>query len=188
MRWHPGINKNYTKIVFKLYFFKEKRLLVVFLVMVQSISLFSQEGKNVLDTLLIQQDSVITDTILTNLRRTSSNVIDTKVSYSAAGHIKRDIINKKVVLIQAAVVNYGEIEIKADSIIFNMKTNLLFAAGRMDTTGKLIGKPVFKEGAQEFEADELTYNFKTRKALIKNIITKQENGLLHSALTKLLED
>ena len=91
-----------------MYFFKEKRLLVVFLVMVQSISLFSQEGKNVLDTLLIQQDSVITDTILTNLRRTSSNVIDTKVSYSAAGHIKRDIINKKFVLIQEAVVNYGE--------------------------------------------------------------------------------
>ena len=98
------------------------------------------------------------------------------------------MINKKVVLIKGAVVNYGEIEIKADSIVFNMKTNLLFAAGRMDTTGKIAGKPVFKEGSQEFEADELTYNFKTRKALIKNIITKQEDGLLHSAFTKLLED
>ena len=53
---------------------------------------------------------------------------------------------------------------------------------------KLLGKPVFKEGSQEFEADELTYNFKTRKALIKNIITKQDAGLLHSAFTKLLED
>ena len=46
----------------------------------------------------------------------------------------------------------------------------------------------FKEGSQEFEADELTYNFKTRKALIKDIITKQDDGLLHSAFTKLLED
>jgi hypothetical protein len=123
-----------------------------------------------------------------NFRRPSSNAIDSKVTYSAGGYIKRDIINKKVVLIQTAVVNYGEIEIKADSIVFNMKTNLLFAAGRMDTTGKITGKPVFKEGTQEFKADELTYNFKTRKALIKNIITKQEDGLLHSAFTKLLED
>ena len=93
-----------------------------------------------------------------------------------------------MVLVDAAVVNYGEIEIKADSIIFDMRTNLLFAAGRRDSTGRLTGTPVFKEGAQEFEADELTYNFKTRKALIKNIITKQDDGLLHSAFTKLLED
>ncbi len=63
-----------------------------------------------------------------------------------------------------------------------MKTNLLFAIGRKDTTGKVIGKPSFKEGTNEFESDELTYNFKTRKALIKNIVTKQDAGLLHSAV------
>jgi|WetSurMetagenome_2_1015567.scaffolds.fasta_scaffold07088_4 hypothetical protein len=156
--------------------------------MVHSFSLFSQEGKNVIDTLLIQQDSVITDTVPKSIRRPSSNAIDKKITYTAVGHIKRDIINKKVVLIQEAVVNYGEIEIKADSIIFNMQTDLLFAAGRMDTTGKVIGTPVFKEGSQEFKCKELTYNFKTKKALIKNIVTKQEDGLVHSNYAKLLED
>jgi hypothetical protein len=156
--------------------------------MVQYFSLFAQEGTVAMDTLVIQKDSVSTDTILTRYRRSSPNAISQKVSYSAAGHIKRDIINKKVVLIESAVVNYGEIEIKADSIVFDMTTNLLFAAGRRDTTGKNIGTPAFKEGSQEFEAEELTYNFKTRKALIKNIITKQADGLLHSAFTKLLED
>jgi hypothetical protein len=141
-----------------------------------------------MDTLLIQQDSVITDTILTNIRRPSANAINSEVTYSAREYRKTDIINKQVLLVGAAVVNYGEIEIKADSIAFNMKTNLLFAIGRRDTTGKIVGKPAFKEGTQEFACDELTYNFKTRKALIKNIITKQESGLLHSAFTKLLED
>jgi hypothetical protein len=160
----------------------------VFLVIVQTISLFSQEGKIVKDTLLIQKDSVMIDTILGKPKKASSNAITEKVTYSAGGYIKREIINKKVILVSAAKVNYGEIEIKADSINFDMRTNLLFAIGRRDTTGKVIGKPVFKEGTQEFEADELTYNFKTRKALIKNIITKQESGLLHSAFTKLLED
>jgi hypothetical protein len=171
-----------------LYFFKEKRFLVTFLVMVQSFSLFSQEGKMITDTLLIQRDTVITDTTMKSVRRSSSNSIDKRVTYTAAGSRKVDILNKKVVLIDKAVVNYGEIEIKADSIIFNMKTNLLFAAGRKDTTGKIAGTPVFKEGSQEFEAEELTYNFKTHKALVKNIVTKQEDGLLHSAFTKLLED
>jgi hypothetical protein len=156
--------------------------------MVQSFSLLSQESKNLLDTLLVKNDTVIADTLVRNLRRPSPNGIDKKVTWTAVDVRKVDIINKKVILIGSAQVNYGEIEIKADSIIFNMKTNLLFAAGRRDTTGKIAGKPVFKEGSQEFEADELTYNFKTRKALIKNIITKQEGGLLHSNYTKLLED
>jgi hypothetical protein len=157
-------------------------------VIVQSFSLFSQEGKIVLDTLLIQKDSLITDTILANLRKPSPNAIDSKVSYRANTKIIRDIFNKKVVLIKDAVVNYGEIEIKADSIVFDMETNLLFAIGRKDTTGKVSGAPVFKEGSQQFEAEALTYNFKTHKAFIKNIITKQDQGLLHSTYTKLLED
>jgi hypothetical protein len=156
--------------------------------MVQSFSSFSQEGNNILDTVLIKRDTVATDSLHRKLRRPSPDGLDKKVTWTAVDVRKVDIINKKVILIGSAQVNYGEIEIKADSIIFNMRTNLLFAAGRKDTTGKIAGKPVFKEGSQEFEADELTYNFKTRKALIKNIITKQEDGLLHSAYTKLLED
>ena len=69
-----------------------------------------------------------------------------------------------------------------------MNTNLLYAIGIKDSTGKVTGKPSFKEGSNVFDSDELTYNFKTRKALIKNIVTKQDAGLLHSAFTKLLED
>lgn len=156
--------------------------------MVQSLLLFSQEAEIPLDTLVVRQDSLSIDTINLGLRPASANAIDSKVTYSSSGYIRRDIVNKKVYLVESAVVNYGEIEIKADSIVFNMNTNLLFAVGRADTTGKVIGKPVFKEGSQEFTADELTYNFKTRKAIIKNIVTKQDQGLLHSSFTKLLED
>jgi hypothetical protein len=158
--------------------------------MIQSFSLFSQEGKVVADTLLIHNDSLRADTLLNRPRKISVNAIDEKVTYSTSpeGYIKRDVINKKVVLVKDAEVNYGEIQIKADSINIDMKTNLLFAIGRKDTAGTIIGKPAFKSGSQEFDADELTYNFKTEKALIRNITTKQEDGLLHSQFTKLLED
>ena len=159
----------------------------MFLLLVQSFSLFSQEGKTVTDTLLIKKDSVTTDTVL-NVRKQSASAIDSKITYKAEELIKRDIINKRFILVKNAVINYGDLEIKADSIVINMNTNLLFAAGRRDTTGKVTGKPAFKEGTNQFQSDELTYNFKTRKALIKNIITKQDAGLLHSAFTKLLED
>ncbi len=156
--------------------------------MVQTFVLFSQEGKNTLDTLVARQDSVMKDTILTNVLKPSPHAVDKQVTYKAADFIKRDIANKRVILVKDAVVDYGDIEIKADSIAFDMTSNLLFAIGRKDTSGKVVGSPVFKEGSQEFEAKELTYNFKTKKAVVKNIITKQADGLLHSNFTKLLED
>jgi len=48
--------------------------------------------------------------------------------------------------------------------------------GRRNSSGTIIGKPVFKEGSQEMEADEITYNLSTRKATVKNITT-QENKI-----------
>ena len=156
--------------------------------MATSISLAAQEAKPLTDIDIVQQDSVKADTLVPGFRRISSSAIDQKVTYSAAGQIRRDIANKKIILTDKAVVNYGTVEIKADSMIFNMSNNLLFAAGRPDTSGTMTGTPVFREGSNEFKCDELTYNFKTKKALVKNIVTKQDEGLIHSSYTKLLED
>ncbi|MCJ7449034.1 MAG: hypothetical protein MUO72_15230 [Bacteroidales bacterium] len=171
-----------------MYFFKEKRLLVVFLVMVRSFSLLSQENKTIPDTIVVRQDSLVTDTILKNLKNISLDAIDKQVTYKAAGLIKTDMVNKKTTLTKLAEVNYGEMQIKADSIVLSMETDIVFATGIKDSTGKITGKPIFKEGSQEFTADELSYNFKTRKAYIKGIVTEQEDGLLRSSYTKLLED
>ena len=151
-------------------------------------SLAAQEAKPLTDIDLVQQDSVKADSLVPGFRRISSSAIDQKVTYSAAGQIRRDLANKKIILTDQAVVNYGTVEIKADSMIFNMSNNLLFAAGRPDTSGKMAGTPVFREGSNEFKADELTYNFKSKKALVKNIVTKQDEGLINSSYTKLLED
>jgi hypothetical protein len=171
-----------------LYFFKEKRFVILFLLLVQSFSLFCQAGKSVTDSLRVPKDTLRIDTVVIKVRQPAPGGIDSKITYKATDFIKRDIINKRFILVKNAVMNYGDLEIKADSITIDMNTNLLFAIGRRDTTGKVIGKPAFKQGGNEFESDELTYNFKTRKALIKNIITKQDAGLLHSAYTKLLDD
>jgi uncharacterized Rmd1/YagE family protein len=171
-----------------LYFLKEKRLLIVFLVLVHTLSLFSQETKSKADSLVILNDTLRTDSIPKNIRRSSSAAIQSKVTYSAKDRIKKDLINKKMILTNTAVVNYEDIEIKADSIVIDMKTNLLFAAGRRDSTGKIVGKPAFTQGTQLIDADELTYNFKTTRAIATNIVTKQADGLLHSQFTKLLED
>jgi len=160
---------------------------VVLLVLVRFSSLFSQE--NSITPEIIQQGNNITstDTVLT-LKRIAPDAIDQQVIYKASGSKLNDLVNRKVTLVKKAEVNYGDILIEADSIVFKMDNNEIFAVGIMDTTGQVTGKPYFKSGSEEFEADTLRYNFKTKKAIVKNIITQQQEGLLHSEITKLLED
>ena len=125
--------------------------------------------KDAIDTLLINDDSLKTNMSILNLTPQSSNVIDKKITYTSSGYIKQDTINQIIVLVDNAIVSFGEITIKADSIVFDKRTSQIYAMGRQNNSGTIIGKPIFKEGSQEFVADEITYNFKTRKALVKNI-------------------
>jgi hypothetical protein len=138
--------------------------------------------------MLIKIDTLQTDNIPKKIRRTSSSTLESKVTYSAVDVIRKDLINKRTTLTKSGFVKYEDIEIKADSIVIDLNTNLLYAAGRKDSTGKIVGKPAFTQGSQLIDADELTYNFKTKRAYATNIITKQADGLLHSGYTKLLED
>jgi hypothetical protein len=159
----------------------------VFLMVVQCSLLFSQEGKTVIDTILIQKDSVITDTILRQ-RRVSPDAINMPIIHTAKGYRRTDFINKKVYLVEKAEVKYDDIILQADSIVLSMETGVVYATGRPDSTGKLVGTPVFQQGNEKFEAKELTWNFKTKKGRVFNMVTEQDEGFLHSGVTKRIED
>jgi lipopolysaccharide assembly outer membrane protein LptD (OstA) len=165
----------------------EKRLVVVFLLMVQCYLLFSQEEKVVIDSIPKSKTSMIPDSIIAK-RGLSKDAIDMAITHVAKGYRRTDLINKKVWLVGDAVVTYGDITLKADSIVLNMETGQVYAIGRRDSTGKVIGSPEFKQGEEQFKSKELTYNFKTKKGLIKNIFTEQDQGFLHSEVSKRLND
>ena len=155
--------------------------------MVQCYLLFSQEEKVVIDTIPKSKTSVIPDSILAK-RGISKDAIVVAITHVAKGYRRTDLINKKVWLVGEAVVTYGDITLKADSIVLNMETGQVYAIGRRDSTGKLVGSPEFKQGEEQFKSKELTYNFKTKKGLIKNIFTEQDQGYLHSEVSKRLTD
>jgi hypothetical protein len=156
--------------------------------MLRSLLLLSQEDKINPDSIPIQNIYTFPDTSL-NLRRISTDAIDMQVTYSApGGYIKHDLVNKRAFIVGNGIVNYGDIEIKADSIVFDMVTNEVYAVGIPDSLGKITGKPVFKSGSEEFESDTLRYNFKTKNAIVKNIVTEQQEGYIRSRVTKLLDD
>jgi hypothetical protein len=155
--------------------------------MVQCFLLYSQEKEVVIDTILVQKDTVVKDTILKK-HGISKDAIEMPITHAATGYERIDLVNKKVYDVGEAIVIYGDITLKADSIVSNLETGLIFAIGRKDSTGKIIGSPDFKQGQEEFTSKELTYNFKTKKGVIKNIVTEQEGGYLHSAVTKRMDD
>ncbi|MCU0379423.1 MAG: LPS-assembly protein LptD [Bacteroidales bacterium] len=114
--------------------------------------------------------------------------VDLPIVYKAEGYMKTDLITKKVSLVEKAQVNYGTIELTADSIVLDMETGEVYATGRPDSTGNMAGKPYFRDGSEEFESKELIYNFKSEKGVIKNVTTEQEGGFLQSVTTKKHED
>ena len=157
--------------------------------MAMTFSLFAQEEQAETDTAFVSVDTLLFNRVEPpQPMRVSSSAIDRQVRYSAAGQVRRDFVNQLTILTDKAVISYGDVEIKADSIIFNMATNSLFAIGRKDSTGNVIGSPFFKEGSNEFNTDVLTYNFKTKQAIVKNIVTTQGEGLIRSTYAKLLDD
>ncbi len=85
-------------------------------------------------------------------------------------------------------VKYGNLELKADYMEYNTNSRTVYACGTKDSTGKLIGSPVMKEGEQNYQMENVYYNFKTGKAIITNVITQEGDGYLHGALIKKMPD
>ena len=141
------------------------------------------------DTLPADYYSLFPDTALANRPLTiSPDAVDNTIVYNAEGYMKTDLVTKKVSLVQNAKVTYGSIELTADSIVLDMETGSVYATGRIDSTGKMVGKPIYKDQSEEFESVELTYNFKSKKGVIRNVTTEQEGGYLQSLTTKRHED
>ena len=114
--------------------------------------------------------------------------LETSVKYKSADNIRYDIRNRKVFLTKDAEIVYGEISIKADYIEIDFTKNLVYARGIPDSTGKLIGTPVFSESGQTFEAEEMTYNFDTKKGLIRAVRTQDGEGYLYGNKIKKMPD
>ena len=133
-----------------------------------------------------KKDSLVSDTI----PKGDVAGFDAEVEYTADGYISlvQNSSGNKIFMYKNAQVKYKDIELKADYIELNRDSNLIFAIGKPDSTGAIAGRPVFKQGEQQFEADQVRYNFKTKKGIVTGVVTEQEGGFVHSGRTKLMND
>lgn len=85
-------------------------------------------------------------------------------------------------------VDYGDLKLDAAKIEVNMDKSEVYAVGRPDSVGDIIGKPVFVQGGDTYESNTMNYNFKSRRGLITDVITQQGEGYLTGGTTKKTED
>lgn len=114
--------------------------------------------------------------------------INSKVEYQSSDSICLDVAGQKVYMYRDAEINYDKIVQKAAYIEIDFNTSILSARPATDSTGKKYGKPEFTEGDQAFTSEAMQYNFRTRKGLIKNVITKEGEGYLHGEVVKKLDN
>ncbi|MBI5464080.1 MAG: LPS-assembly protein LptD [Ignavibacteriales bacterium] len=104
--------------------------------------------------------------------------VDTVVVYSAKDSIVYSMKTKFMHLYNSSDVQYQSMGLKAERVSVNWSTSTLTAVGVPDTVKKdsTIGRPVMKDGGDDYHGDVVNYNFKSKKGKINIGKTEIENG------------
>lgn len=152
-------------------------------------------GRIVADTLkmdsmqlaIYHHNKLIDDSIrLDSINRKKAGGIDAPINYQADDSIVYNADQKIAYLYGNSVVKYERYNLASDKIWMNMDNNLIQARGTKDSTveGGVKGKPVFKTGQDEYQTDTIAFNYKSKKALIDQVYTHQDEGYLSGKLSK----
>ncbi|TXC81448.1 putative LPS assembly protein LptD [Luteibaculum oceani] len=167
------------------------RYLLLITILTVSVSLQGQnQGSNIKNETV--SDSISSDSSklrkrpekIGNLFLPKSQTFETTVNYDAKDSIKYNLRDKEVVMYGDAKVTYGDIELKAAKITYGFTTNEVLAVPTTDSTGALVGRPVFVDQGQNYGADTIRYNFKTQKGIIKQVNTNIADGHVFGARVK----
>lgn len=85
-------------------------------------------------------------------------------------------------------ITYDDIQLDAERIQLSLDSSLVHANGVPDSTGKVQGKPVFKDNSGEYKTRTMSYNFKTAKGYICDVVTQQGDGYVTGGVTKKMPD
>ncbi|WP_027136555.1 putative LPS assembly protein LptD [Gaetbulibacter saemankumensis] len=184
-----ALHTNNFKILFALSF-------TVFINMLSFAQDIPSKGRTIKrsekDSLVISADSLINpqlseksqDTTLVDSVKPKKELLEHTVTYHANDYTTFNQKEHKLYLYNEAKIDYGDMNIKAGSIIIDYTKNTVYAKGIMDTTDVYTQKPVFTQGSNVVEPDSIVFNTKTKKALIYNSKSAQGEGTVVANVTK----
>jgi hypothetical protein len=84
--------------------------------------------------------------------------------------------NGKALLYNKAKVDMDETELNANYIEVTFANKTLFAKGNIDSTGKYINQPIFKDGSDAYTSDSLRYNNESKKGMVYGLSLTQDEA------------
>ena len=142
-------------------------------------------GMDSLQLAIWKRNKAVDDSLYADsLNRQRKNGIDHPVAYTAEDSMTYESSTGLAHLYGNASVKYDNMDLKSDQIYMSMDSSLVHATGSRDTSGVKFGTPIFKMGNDTYETDTMAFNFKTKKGLINNVYTQQDDGYMTSEITK----
>jgi len=136
---------------------------------------------------LFEEKKDTTKIIIADSLTSQQTGLQTTVKYLAEDSTIMDISEKLIHLYGKAKIEYGEIQLEADYIKLDWGKSEVFAHGSPDSTKKgekVKGKPIFSQGGDKYNTDTIRYNFKSKKAIIRGIVTQQGEGYVTGGKVK----
>ncbi len=107
--------------------------------------------------------------------------LETVVTITANDSSWNEISKNILHLYNGAKVKYEGFELAADYIRLDRNTNILFASGVIDHTGKYVGRPVvIMPGESPIAVDSLLYNYKTQVPKTFGVMTEMGGGYIQA--------
>ena len=138
----------------------------------------AQVDTNIVDSLNYVENIDSSKLEKDSLSYISKDAIEANIEYDAKEKIDFDYQNGIINLYEQAWVTYTNIKLEAGVISINWDENSVFAKGYYDSSGKYVQTPKFYEGDKEYECDSMKYNFRSRKAKIYNLYTKEGESFI----------
>ncbi|WP_460577178.1 putative LPS assembly protein LptD [Flavobacterium koreense] len=124
------------------------------------------------------------DTLKLDTVKKMKSVLEGKVKYRAKKYAKFDQKKKIITLYDGAELNYLDYELKSGIIVFDYEKNEVYAGRLKDSSGNYTQLPLFKQGSNIVEPDSIRFNYKTKKALIWNSRTSQQEMNIKTDIVK----
>ncbi|WP_395045781.1 putative LPS assembly protein LptD, partial [Flavobacterium sp.] len=142
--------------------------------------------KNQADSLNIGVKNIVktTDTIKKDSITKKKRLLEAQIKYKAAKYAKINQKKKQITLYDKAEVYYKDIELKSGTIVIDYEKDEVYAGRIKDSTNAYSQYPYFKQAENVVEPDSIRFNFKTRKALIWNSRTDQDEFRVKGEITK----
>ncbi|MDG1961941.1 MAG: putative LPS assembly protein LptD [Flavobacteriaceae bacterium] len=135
------------------------------------------------DTTLRPPRALILDSTAIDSAQVAPEVLEDIVEFYGEDYVYMDQSAGKVYMYNKAFMTYQDYRIDAGLIILDQNKNEVYARG-IDSAGVYSQLPVFVQGINKVQPDSIRFNFDSKKALVYNSRTAQNDINMKSQVTK----